>query len=71
MFLYLPLAIAQNLYSKCKHFQTYMQFLKFLVERYMYLLIMKIYLNLPPPPQKKANFLNFSAPVPVKKKRRR
>lgn len=23
----------------------------------------------PPPPQKKANFLNFSAPVPVKKKK--
>lgn len=32
------------------------------------------YENLPkssPPPKKKANFLNFSASVPVKKKRRR
>lgn len=31
------------------------------------------YENLPKssPPPKKANFLNFSAPVPVKKKRRR
>lgn len=62
-----PLAIAQNLYSKCKHFQTYMQFLKFLVERYMHLLIMKIFLNLPPP-KKKANLLIFPSPGPSIKK---